>query len=86
MVIGWFVRSVGYRYDSYSYALDHLLVETPHEEAVGVDASLSQLAIYVETAERGDFCGQIGGNGSGDDGAIKSRYLKTAPREGDYLK
>ncbi|MEO6394795.1 MAG: hypothetical protein ABIO40_02665 [Devosia sp.] len=87
MVIGWFVRSIGYRYDSYSYALDHLLVETPHEEAIEVDAGLSGLAIYVEAAERGDFCsGDVGGGGSEGDGAIRSRYVQKIESEGDYRK
>jgi hypothetical protein len=55
-MIGWFVRALGNRYESYSYALDHLLVETPHEGAVAVNGQLSELAIAVEAAERGDFC------------------------------
>jgi hypothetical protein len=55
--IGWFVNALRYRYDSYSYALDHLLVETPHREAEAADRSLSRLLVFVEAAERGDFCG-----------------------------
>jgi len=55
--IGWFVHALRYRYDSYSYALDHLLVETPHREAEAADRSLSRLLVFVEAAERGDFCG-----------------------------
>lgn len=57
--IGWFVRAIRYRYESYNYALEHLLVETPHEEAVRVDGLLSQLLTWVERGERGDFCGGI---------------------------
>ncbi|RYE11204.1 MAG: hypothetical protein EOP22_01630 [Hyphomicrobiales bacterium] len=84
-VINWFVRAVGNRYASYSYALDHLLVETPHEEAIVANASLTDLAVYVEAAERGDFCL---GNSSGHDGqvAIRSRYVRSAPDEGPYRK
>jgi hypothetical protein len=55
--IGWFVHALRYRYDSYSYALDHLLVETPHREAEAADRSLSRLLVFVTAAERGDFCG-----------------------------
>jgi len=56
MQIGWFVAAVGNRYDSYNYALDHLLVETPHEEAVRVNGELNDLGVYVGAAQRGDFC------------------------------
>lgn len=57
MFIGWFVRAVRYRFDSYGYALDHLLVETPHEEARAADARLAVLETYVRRAEAYDFCG-----------------------------
>ena len=85
--IAWFVGAASNRYESYSYALNHLLVETPHEEAVGVDGLLSQLAIYVDAAEAGDFCGELGGAGKGQSGvAIRSRFLHSAPSEGPYRK
>ncbi|KKB76429.1 hypothetical protein VW35_16610 [Devosia soli] len=54
--IEWFVRAVNYRHDSYSYALDNLLVETPHEQSIGVDRSLQQLKIWADRASRYDFC------------------------------
>lgn len=85
-VIDWFTRSVRNRSDSYSYALDRLLVETPHEEAIGANGQLSDLAIYVEAAERGDFCSRIGQSHAGGKGAIRSRVLVTVPDEGPYLK
>lgn len=53
-----FAIAVRYRYESYGYALDNLLVETPHANAVEVDALLSDLAGYVTRAERGDYCGR----------------------------
>src|SRR5690606_5695206 len=56
MAIGWFTRAIRYRYDAYAYALDHLLVETPHREAMETDGRLGELAAWVEAAERGDFC------------------------------
>lgn len=78
--IGWFVAAVQNRYDSYGYALDHLLVETPHENAVAVNGLLSQLDVYVEQAQRGDFCGgPAGGPGGGVAVAIPSRELRGAP-------
>lgn len=87
MWIDWFTRSLRFRYDSYSYALNHLSVETPHEEAIEADGRLSELAIWVDRAERRDFCGQ-GGLHFGNRGlnAIPSRLLMREPREGDYLK
>lgn len=73
--IGWFTRALSYRYHSYDYALKHLLVETPHEEARPVDARLNDMALYVQAAERADFCGRFsGGGGKQAGGAIPSRY------------
>jgi len=67
-------------------ALDHLLVETPHEEAIGANGVLSDLAIYVEAAERGDFCsGGVSLHGRGET-AIRSRVLHSGPDEGGYRK
>jgi hypothetical protein len=54
--IGWFTRALRYRYGSYSYTLDHLLVETPHPQGQGVDAQLGDLDQFVISAEHGDFC------------------------------
>jgi hypothetical protein len=84
--IAWFVRSLRHRYDSYNYALDHLLVETPHEEAIDVNGRLTTLAIHVETAERGDFCSGSAGAGGARKGGIASRYLRSEPAEGSYRK
>ena len=86
MFIDWFVRAVTYRYESYSYALDHLLVETPHEEAVEVDGLLSEMAIDVERARRHDFCAAGGGGVVRGDGALPSRVLMREKSEGLYLK
>jgi hypothetical protein len=54
--IASFVVAVRYRYESYGYALDNLLVETPHANAREVDAVLSDLARFVARAEAADFC------------------------------
>jgi hypothetical protein len=80
MQIRWFVAALQNRYDSYSYALDHLLVETPHENAVRVNGLLSSLDVYVEAARHGDFCEDAGARrGGGVITAIPSRELR--PRE-----
>ena len=86
--ISWFTRAVRYRYDSYSYALDHLLVETPHEEAQTADASLQRLAVYVKAAERADFCqGAQAFNGGQSNRALPSRvYMNPQDYEGPYRK
>ena len=86
LVIDWFARSVAFRYQSYSYALDHLLVETPHEEAIRANGKLNELAIWVEAAERGDFCNDPNARGRRDMQVIPSRMLRSAPDEGVYLK
>lgn len=72
--IDWFVRAVNYRYNSYSYALDNLLVETPHEQSVAVDASLRRLKIWVDRANREDFCSGAGGLGGKGEIVIPSRF------------
>jgi hypothetical protein len=59
--IGDFTRALFLRYEAYGYALSNLLVETPHEEAIEVDGLLSELAGYVERADRGEFCAGGGG-------------------------
>jgi hypothetical protein len=84
--INWFVRSLRHRYESYGYALNHLLVETPHEEAITLNEKLSVMAIHVEAAERGDFCsGADAGKGHGK-GGISSRYSRSMIDEGLYRK
>ena len=72
--IDWFVRALNYRYDSYAYALDHLLVETPHEQSMSVDESLRRLRPWVDRANRGDFCSPAGGGGGGAHVTIPSRF------------
>jgi len=56
MNIAWFVRALTYRYRSYNYALDHLLVETPHEQSMAVDEALRRMSLRVDKANQGDFC------------------------------
>jgi hypothetical protein len=55
--ISAFADALRYRYESYDYALDHLLVETPYPAARTVDADLGRLQMEIEIAERGDYCG-----------------------------
>lgn len=81
-----FVLALSFRYDSYQYALDHFLVETPHREAVKVDTALSELAVWVERAIAHDFCGDGWSlHGSGD-AALPGRILLDPPDEGPYRK
>lgn len=54
--IAWFVAMLNYRFKSYSYALDHLLVETPAPQSVDVDYELTRLSHYVGRASAHDFC------------------------------
>ena len=87
MVIGWFARALNYRYEAYGYALDHLLVETPHEEAVAVNAGLSDLAVWVGAARTDDYCRIAGmGNTTHAETKVRSRFLMTEPSEGQYHK
>ena len=75
MVIGWFVRAARNRYDSYNYALEHLLVETPHKDAVQVNDQLNTLAAFVTQAEAGEFCSGLPGPRHDMDIPIRSRML-----------
>jgi hypothetical protein len=86
LYVGRFVGALRYRYASYSYALDHFLVETPHAEAVRVDEGLSQMAIWVDRAEAGEFCvDDWSGNGWGGE-ALPGRVLMGDPEEGGIRK
>jgi hypothetical protein len=83
-VIGWFAAALASRYDTYSYALDHLLVETPHPDAVAVDTKLSQLEVDVEAAGSDQYCEPSrGAPMQGRQATIGSRYLRpVAPKAG----
>lgn len=80
--VAWFVRALTYRYDSYDYALDNLLVETPHEQSIAVDDALRRLRVDVVRAQRGEFCVQGGGHRPGTGGVvIPSRYQHSGDTE-----
>ncbi len=81
-----FVRALAYRYEAYSYALDHLLVETPHEGAVAVDGRLSELATWVDRAEAGDFCATGWQPEDAGGTALPSRVLLDGRHEGTIRK
>lgn len=74
--IDWFVRALSYRYQSYSYALNHLLVETPHEQSIAVDEDLRRLQPWVDRANRGDFCGGLVAGRGGATTTIPSRFQR----------
>ncbi len=59
-----FALALDYRYQSYSYALKRLLVETPDEAARTVDAGLSALGTKVDAARARDYCGPASRGGS----------------------
>ena len=85
--IAWFTRAMRYRYDSYSDALDHLLVETPHEEARHANAALAAMLPWVDRAERGAFCdGSALRLAPARSGEIRPRVNRSAEGTGRYLK
>jgi hypothetical protein len=79
--IAWFVRALNYRYESYDFALDSLLVETPHEQSVAVDEALRRMSVYVTRANRYDFCGDSTQAHGGGDVVIPSRYQNMGDTE-----
>ncbi|RYE77179.1 MAG: hypothetical protein EOO74_07315 [Myxococcales bacterium] len=84
--IGRFILALNFRADSYDYALDHLLVETPGQEAVEVDAVLHDLRPWVRRANAHDFCfDDANAHGNGDR-ALPGRVLLDAPDEGEFRK
>jgi len=79
VLIDWFVRALRYRYESYSLALEGLLIETPHQGAREIDGRLSVMAIDVERAEQREFCGATDlGDGNMSGATLPSR-LKDNP-------
>jgi hypothetical protein len=81
-----FVLGLTFRYNSYQYALDQFLVETPAREAVDVDRVLTELGTWVDRANQLDFCSEDTRAGGGGDKALPSRVLLDAPSEGQYRK
>ncbi|WP_332701446.1 hypothetical protein [Devosia sp.] len=79
--IAWFVRALNYRHASYDYALDSLLVETPHEQSLAVDEALRRLSVYVSRADRHDFCGNGSAQQSGGSIVIPSRFQHPGDQE-----
>ncbi|ODT81661.1 MAG: hypothetical protein ABS76_10920 [Pelagibacterium sp. SCN 64-44] len=77
--VDWFVRALNYRYQSYAYALDHLLVETPHEQSMAVDENLRRMRPWVDRANRGDFCSGSMAGGGGSGANIPSRFQTMVP-------
>jgi len=51
-----FVQRVSFRYGSYSYALENLLIESPDELARQVDGQLNILAPMVQQGQAKQFC------------------------------
>lgn len=72
--IDWFVRALNYRYSSYEFALDNLLVETPHEQSLAVDEALRRMSVYVSRADRRDFCASGNAGHGGGHVVIPSRF------------
>lgn len=83
--IARFVAALGDRYEAYDYALNHLLAETPHEEAMLADARLSDLATWTDRADGDDFCG-TGRTGRAEGSAVPGRQLMREPGEGEFRK
>lgn len=77
--IDWFVRAAVYRYNSYLFALEALLIETPDASAGKLDAAMQDLSRLVDRAERHDFCSDdMNRYGQSNDDVIPSR-LKAEP-------
>lgn len=69
-----FVAAFDRRYESYAYALNHLLVETPHEEAIAANEALTRMATYADAAEGGEFCNGPTASSRTPDPSIRSRF------------
>ena len=84
--IAWFVRALNYRFESYGFALDSLVVETPHEQSLAVDDALQRMSAFVSRANRHDFC--AGGTALQGKGSvvIPSRFLHKGDTEVIQIK
>ncbi len=51
-----FELALAYRYQSYTYTLERLLIQTPNEAARDVDAKLSALAEKLEMTKQDGYC------------------------------
>lgn len=51
-----FSAIINFRYESYSYALEHLVVETPDELARTLDTKINELAVLAQASSAGQFC------------------------------
>jgi hypothetical protein len=61
-------------------------VETPHEEARGVDQQITLLEPYVIAAEQGQFCGFAGGHRGGGSGTTIAGRVLMSGTDGNYRK
>jgi hypothetical protein len=78
--VRWFSDSLDARYEGYSYALDNLLIDTPHDAAIAADSKLSELRAAVDAADSGDFCSELHGSSAlARRGSTSSRYSTSAP-------
>lgn len=84
--VAHFVTALAYRYDSYDYALSRLLVETPHNEAIGVDDAINRMAPWIDKAESRDFCAEGWQSDLRAEGAIHARVQMSPPSEGEFRK
>jgi hypothetical protein len=50
-LVSWVRREIWGRLESYRYALEHLVIETPQGEAVAVERSLANLEAYRDTLD-----------------------------------
>lgn len=76
--IAWFVAMLNYRFESYNYALDHLLVETPAPQSVTVDYELTRLGHHVARANAHDFCSGATWRHAQQGAPIRSRFATQA--------
>lgn len=81
-----FAAALTFRYASYDYALNSLLVVYPDPEAKAIDAQLSALATYVEEVASDSLCADGRGPITGKDVPLKSRVLLDQKNEGEFRK
>ncbi|MNU10001.1 hypothetical protein D3C72_2569070 [compost metagenome] len=49
-------------------------METPHEQSLAVDEALRRMSVYVDRANRRDFCASPGAGYNGGGVVIPSRF------------
>lgn len=73
--IASFTTVLDFRYNSYSFALEQMLIHAPNAQARTVDAKLSEMANYLDWASARNYC-NMPGSGNAPQSRFASSQMK----------